>query len=179
MCLALDYANELNQKIEEIKIKYKELLVGEKSCNAEQQDLLHQIENSEKLDLYGGWKMYKSMHELRNKRRKIKNEKQTLELLIKQISDIHIDIEDIITKDNIVNYVSENKVYNPRAELFDTNKLREYYSTQKLPKTKGSSIRVKYDSDGQKNHIMNVLSKNYIEAKLNDKDKYVDLIERK
>lgn len=183
MCLALDYANELNQKIEEIKTKYKELEDKEKLYTARQQDLLHEIEHLEKFDLYSGWKLTKSLNELRNERRKVKNEKKVMKMLIGQVSEIHIETGKIENENNILHYVDENKIYKSRENRLinkiKPNHLRECYANQKIPKTKGSSIRVKYATDGEKNHIMNILSRNYIEARLNAEGKYVDLIERK
>lgn len=193
MCLALDYANEINQKIKEIKEKYKELEDKEKLYNAKQLDALHEFENlGEKFDLYIGWKIAKKMNTIRIERRKIKNEKEVMDLLIKQVSEIHIQIGKLEKTDNILQHNSENKVYQLRVEILnkkndfkkqkeknETQNLKEYYSNQKLPKTKGSSIRVKYTSIGEKSHIMDILSRNYIEARLNAEGKYVDLIERK
>ena len=183
MCLALDYANEINQKIEEIKKKYRELEDKEKLYTAKQQDLLHEIEHLEKFDLYCGWKLTKSLNKLRNERRKVKNEKKVMKMLIGQVSEIHIETGKIEDVNNILHYVDENKIYKSRENRLmnktEQNHLREYYANQKIPKTKGSSIRVKYSTEGEKNHVMNVLSKSYIEARLNAENKYVDLIERK
>lgn len=68
MCIAVNYANEINKQIAEAKEYYNKLRIKDKVFNDVQQDLLHKIEDLEKFSLYTGWKFCKALNRLRNPR---------------------------------------------------------------------------------------------------------------
>lgn len=190
MCLALDYANEINNIIERAKIKCEELKKQRSQLDMTEQDILHKIENTDKFDLYSGWQYTKALHELRKNRRKTKDELNTINILFSEINTIDIiKIESVKEKQNHSDYcnrIVDEKDFNPIKTITNIvnndlqgDNLRVINSCSRIPKVKGSSIRLRYTTDGEKNHIMNILSKKYIEARLNAEGKYVDLIERK
>lgn len=87
MCKALNFTSEINDKIKEAKKYYNELCVKEKVLNDMQNDLLHKIEDEYKPDLYQGWQLTKSLHQIRVERRQIKNEKYNMELFLNQVPE--------------------------------------------------------------------------------------------
>jgi lipopolysaccharide export LptBFGC system permease protein LptF len=90
VCIAITYANNINNQITEAKEYYNKLKIKEKVFNDVQQDLLHKIEGLDKFSLYTGWKFCMALSKLRKARRKTKNELKTMELLVKQLGGFSI-----------------------------------------------------------------------------------------
>ena len=89
-----------------------------KRDNAQQQDLLHMIEN-ESFNASKGYQLAKTIKDLRVERRMVKNEFETLKQLKKGFVDESIKsliqtAQDIRQKDELLNRLSLNKIYTPR-----------------------------------------------------------------
>lgn len=203
MCKAIDYASNINNQITEAREYYDKLKIKEKVFNDVQQDLLHKIEGLEKFSLYTGWKFCMALCKLRKARRKTKNELKTMEMLTKQlggfsIKETKIDKQathleelnfengyhkrqlemtgDILQEvDNIVN----NIIYKQQEEIavLDGNKI--YDMSEKIPKIKGSNVKIAFMSQAQKKHLITNNSPKYESFKENNTGKYVEFINRK
>lgn len=209
MCMALDFANDINKKIEEARECYENLVIKEKVYNDMQQDLLHKIEDEDKFDLYTGWQFAKSLQQIREKRRKIKNEKYSMEILIDKLKNIEkIGIGDIKRSENrqgkakyhnrqivlkddplfeikniIENIDNKSKLTRTSATkpntIMNDTEEKFYYVSSKVPRTKGISIKMKYKNDRERLHITSRIALAFKECKVNADKQYVDLIERK
>lgn len=189
MCIATSYANDINSKITEAKEYYNKLKIKEKVFNDVQQDLLHRIESLGKFDLYTGWQLAKSLQKLRQARRKVKNEIRTMETLIKEIGGFRIKENKIDVQAGIVenSKYHERQIKNNNDILEEVNKIfdntyeenRIYLISEKLPKIKHSTIKVKFNSEAQKQHIIKVMVGLYKSYQIYDENQYVELIDRK
>lgn len=200
MCKAVNYANEINKQITEAKDYYNKLRIKEKVFNDIQQDLLHKIENIDKFNLYEGWELSKSLQKLRQARRETKNELDTMEKLIKQIGSFNIKSDLIEKRDNFLEQVKEEKRYHQRqlemtgdilteVDLIVNNTINTetgvdykdkiYEVTEVVPKDKGSNIKVKFDTEKQKEGIIKSRKPAYKKYVINDVDCYVEFIDRK
>lgn len=54
-----------------------------------------------------------------------------------------------------------------------------YNMSEVFPKTKGSTIKVRFKSGQQKQHLINNSSNSYSRYELNEQEKYIELINRK
>jgi hypothetical protein len=207
MCKAIDFANGINEQITEAKEYHRKLKIKERVFNDVQQDLLHKVESLDKFSLYTGWKFCMSLSKLRKARRKTKNELKTMELLVKQlggfsVKETKIDKQattleelnfengyhkrqlemtgDILEEvDNIVN----NIVYNEMASKekinneYDENKI--YEMSEKIPKVKGSNVKIAFKTQAQKQHLIKNNKAKYESYYENNTNKYVEFISRK
>lgn len=201
MCKALEFANEINTKVKEAQQYYKDLIVKEKLYNDMQQDILHKVEFMDKFDLYLGWKMTKSLNKLRTERRQVKNELYNMKILIDQLNTFNINsdnikkseqkqkgckysLRQIDIKDEPLETVKKSiDIINKNDNLTRTSILKQqekiYYVSSKIPKTKGIDINIKYRSEKEKKHILNNISLQFKECRIDDKKQCIKLIERK
>jgi hypothetical protein len=207
MCKAIDFANGINEQITEAKEYYNKLRIKQSVLDGVEQDILHKIEDLDKFSLYTGWKICMSLSKLRKARRKTKNELKTMQSLINQLGeftvkdavinkeattleeltnkkiyhkrqlemtgDILEEVDDIINNINYKSVLVKEKINNK----FNEDKL--YNMSDTLPKIKGNTIKVKYNSLKQKNHLINSVALSYSRYKIHEQEKYVELINRK
>lgn len=211
MCKAIEFANSINNTIEEAKAYYESCLAKVKIYDDMQNDLLHEIESLSSIDLYEGWKFTKSLIKLREERRNNKNELHNMEILIEKLNKTKIGTSDIksslflqehprynnriisakrcspieivdksIEKINSKNNVSRNKLKDEVHEVSNSinNSNRIYYTTSKLPKTKGVDINMMYRSEKEKQHIVNCIAVRFENYELNEKNNIVKLINK-
>jgi len=207
MCIAVDYANEINKQITEAKEYYNKLRIKDKVFNDVQQDLLHKIEGLEKFSLYTGWKFCKALNKLRKARRTTKNELKTMELLIKQLGGFSIKESNIngqansleklnfengyhkrqleMTGDileeveNIVNNIVYSKKASDDLNEFNSDESKIYEASERVPKFKGSNIKLRYTSEKNKNNVIENRKSAYKRYIINEKEQYIEFIDRK
>jgi len=208
LCKATSYANQINTNIIEAKEYYNKLKIKEKVFNDVQQDLLHKIEGLGKFDLYTGWQLAKSLQKLRQARREAKNELKTMEMLVRQLGGFQVQEKKISNQDNHLTQLNYENGYHKRQlqmngdilnevdeilkveymrspshehkdNIIEVNEDHIYGITDTLPKIKGITVKIKYKSLQQKQHLMNSVSKSYAEYELNEQEKFVKLINRK
>jgi hypothetical protein len=207
MCKAIDFANGINEQITEAKEYYNKLRIKQSVFDGVEQDILHKIENLDKFSLYDGWKFCMSLSKLRKTRRKTKNEVKTMQLLINQLGEFEIKdttinkevttLEELTNKktyhkrqlditgdileevDDIINNIDHKSVVIKEEIIDKSNEDKLYEIQEALPKIKGSTIKVKYKSVQQKNHLLNSVGLSYKRYIINEKEKYVELIDRK
>lgn len=88
MCKALSYSEQLSNVISSARDDFDSLNNRLSVLDKMQQDILHKIENTNSIDLYEGWKLTKSLQEIRRERRKIKNELETMVILIRDLGHL-------------------------------------------------------------------------------------------
>lgn len=88
MCKALSYSEQLSNVINSARDDFDSLNNRLSLLDKMQQDILHKIENTNSIDLYEGWKLTKSLQEIRRERRKIKNELETMVILIRDLGHL-------------------------------------------------------------------------------------------
>jgi len=66
-----------------------------------------------------------------------------------------------------------------KDNIIEVNEDHIYGITDTLPKIKGITVKIKYKSLQQKQHLINSVSKSYAEYELNEQEKFVKLINRK
>jgi hypothetical protein len=199
MCQALDYANNINTQITEAREYYDKLKIKEKVFNGVQQDILHKIEGLDKFSLYTGWKYCMALCKLRKARRKTKNELKTMEMLVSQLGGFSIketkidkwaDHLEQLTFENgyhkrqlemtgdileEVEQIVNNIIYKKQEEIIS----KIYNISEKIPKIKGSSVKIAFTSQAQKKHLIINNSPKYENFKENNTEKYVEFINRK
>ena len=119
MCKANDYIKQLTEIYQSICKDYEEHDLKLIKLNAQQQDLLHMIEN-ESLDEQKGYQLAKTIKDVRLDRRNTKNELETLKQLKKGFVDESIDIlnkvaQEIKVKEELLIKLNENKTYKQRV----------------------------------------------------------------
>ncbi|WP_207745431.1 hypothetical protein [Clostridium sp. 1001283B150210_160208_E6] len=88
MCKALSYSEQLSNVINSARDDFDSLNNRLSLLDKMQQDILHKIENTNSIDLYEGWKLTKSLQEIRRERRKIKDELETMVILIRDLGHL-------------------------------------------------------------------------------------------
>lgn len=88
MCKALSCSEQLSNVISSARDDFDSLNHRLSVLDKMQQDILHTIENTNSIDLYEGWKLTKSLQEIRRERRKIKNELETMVILIRDLGHL-------------------------------------------------------------------------------------------
>lgn len=73
-----NYSSTIIQIWTDVIKKYESNIEVIKQTEAELNDLYHECEFAESKDLYGGWKLYRAIHDTRNRRRVAKNENELL-----------------------------------------------------------------------------------------------------
>lgn len=126
MCKALEYANELFEKTEEIKSQWKEL--NNKLSIADQKvgDIEHFIEFNNSLNAAQGYQIYKLLKEVLEERRIIKNQINEFSVIYHFVKENYDNnkkkslIRSITDRNNVHNNEAENKKYRVRVltEIF-------------------------------------------------------------
>lgn len=92
-----------------------------------QQDILHMIENEDRMNVVRGYDLAKALHDIRVVRREVKNELEVLNKVIPKMKLIKQTLNCInqqaISVDKKMKKLSENKVYNNRI-LSEENDIR-------------------------------------------------------
>lgn len=119
MCKAKYYADQLVNMYDEIAVEYDKYIEELKQVDLEIQDVLHFIENG-KFNVVQGYDFAKQIQILRQKRRHVKNEIEPLQSLIEGYIKKNQDHlkrvrGNIRKKDEKLQELVENKVYNPRV----------------------------------------------------------------
>lgn len=81
MCKALNYTQKIISTLEEATEEYKRLEIIVHKFDRRTQDLLHQIELNDVGNMYDAWKIIKELKEVRQLRRKAKDEIQYLDVI--------------------------------------------------------------------------------------------------
>ena len=132
MCKAKKYINNFIETVELTIKDYEE--VKKKLGLIEKQilDIEHFIEMGN-FDIIQGYYFSKSLQKLRNKRRDLKNEKETLKILRDTFNkNINVDFYKSIKntvkqKDGYLNKLNEEKIYNPRKlNNIDKTNIKEF-----------------------------------------------------
>ena len=126
MCKAKKYINNFIETVELTIKDYEEVKSKLSLIDRQIVDIEHFIEN-ENFDIIQGYYFSKSLQKLRNKRRDLKNEKETLKILRDTFNkNINVDFYKSIKntvkqKDGYLNKLNEEQIYNPR-KLNDIDK---------------------------------------------------------
>lgn len=119
MCKAKGYIEQINSIFEQVKVDIEHYKKELSRLDLTEQDLLHFIE-AENFSASRGYCLAKQIKEVREERRKIKNELETLYTLYEKFINNNdkkvISIKQSITaKDKYLSNLAENKIYNPRV----------------------------------------------------------------
>ena len=119
MCMAIDYANQLMEIYDNVKKDMVELQKQLYECERLEQDYLHIIEGNN-FNAAQGYKLAKLIQENRQKRRNIKNELKTMQMLKRAMVDKNINIlksiyGNIKREEQILKQLQEDAVYTPRV----------------------------------------------------------------
>ena len=118
MCKTMDYANQLEVTYGNIINRNTFLRNKLGELDKAELDILHKIEDEDRVNIVQGYDFYKAIHDLRIARRKIKNEIEISEALnCKILSTKGIVLNAIVKAKSLeskTNYLTRNKIYNPR-----------------------------------------------------------------
>lgn len=81
--IANNFSSTMITIMKDVTERYEKNIEIIKQTEGELQDVLHEIELGKSQDLYGGYKLYKQVKDLRMKRRTAKDEQQLLEEMYK------------------------------------------------------------------------------------------------
>ena len=115
MCKGMDYANTLVDTVELILDRRNLLRRKLSELDGGQVDLLHKIENEDRVNVVQGYDLYKALHELRKSRREVKDELMVLESLAMKTNSIKANLVQARQRakelgDKAI-YLHKNKVY--------------------------------------------------------------------
>lgn len=132
MCKAKDYIENFIDSVENAKEDYNKKKEELKTIESELFDITHFIEN-ENCNVLQGYYYFKAFKLLRNRRRVLKNELQTLEILNNTLNKtVKIDFyksikEKIEQEEKKLLKLKSNKVYNTRKlHNVDKNNIKEF-----------------------------------------------------
>ena len=138
MCQAYNQIIKLMECFNSITEEYNRIYLELGKCNLKQQDLLHKIENSS-FNAAQGYKLAMELKQVREQRRDYKNEMAVIQeiknnFVDKNESQLHDVFESAKAKNDTLDQLKENKVYNNRIDdngkiVFTTN--RKLYAIQK------------------------------------------------
>lgn len=86
MCKANDYVNKLLEIFEEIENEWEEINTKIHRENLLMQDLVHECEDS-KYNLQGAWEFYNELRTNRKRRRRLLNERETMEYIVEYVKE--------------------------------------------------------------------------------------------
>ena len=122
MCKVMDYGNELIGSINKIVNRRDVLNKRLEELENAQQDLLHKIENTDKVNVVQGYDFYKAIHDIRVERREIKSELNVLNILHPKMLSIRGGIVDTVNRANTMDRKMKSlhkcKVYSNRQLKF-------------------------------------------------------------
>ena len=115
MCKGMDYANTLVDTVELILNRRNLLRKKLSELDGGQVDLLHKIENEDRMNVVQGYDLYKALHELRKSRRQVKDELMVLESLAMKTNSIKANLVQARQQAKVLDdkaiYLHKNKVY--------------------------------------------------------------------
>ena len=115
MCKGMDYANTLVDTVELILNRRNLLRRKLSELDGGQVDLLHKIENEDRMNVVQGYDLYKALHELRKSRRQVKDELMVLESLAMKTNSIKANLVQARQRAKALEdkaiYLHKNKVY--------------------------------------------------------------------
>ena len=115
MCKGMDYANTLVDTVELILDRRNLLRRKLSELDGGQVDLLHKIENEDRMNVVQGYDLYKALHELRKSRRQVKDELMVLESLAMKTNSIKANLVQARQQAKVLDdkaiYLHKNKVY--------------------------------------------------------------------
>lgn len=114
MCIAKKYAGNLHSLFNKIEKDFQELNNKLDTLNKAQQDILHELEFNT-FNAAEGYKMAKSLKDIRNIRRDIKNEVETLTILKRDIGLAKKNINSTINEIHKLEKNQETRSYYPRV----------------------------------------------------------------
>jgi len=162
MCKAKNYSEQLLEIFNNIKQDYNDLNNELSQADLKQQDILHKIENTN-FNACDGYKLAKMIHDVRIKRREIKNELETLQLLKNNFIDKNLGLlnsthQTVVKKDNILTNLTENKIYTPRA--ININKSFQSIPVSSLSQPIKEEYRLIHKSTGREIEIVSKIDNN-------------------
>lgn len=110
MCKSLEYANELFNLAEDVRLHWKELHNKLSIADQKRSDVEHFIEINPNLNASQGYKAYRLLKEVLEERREIKN----------QINELH-PVLDFVNGSQLVNPTKKNKLYQTITARRDNN----------------------------------------------------------
>lgn len=115
MCKGMDYANTLVDTVELILDRRNLLRKKLSELDSGQVDLLHKIENEDRMNVVQGYDLYKALHDLRKTRREVKDELMVLESLAVKTNSIKANLvqarQQAKSLDDKAKYLHSNKIY--------------------------------------------------------------------
>ena len=115
MCKGMDYANTLVDTVELILDRRNLLRKKLSELDSGQVDLLHKIENEDRMNVVQGYDLYKALHDLRKTRREVKDELMVLESLAVKTNSIKANLVQARQQAKVLDdkaiYLHKNKVY--------------------------------------------------------------------
>jgi hypothetical protein len=115
MCKGMDYANTLVDTVELILDRRNILRKKLSELDGGQVDLLHKIENEDRMNVVQGYDLYKALHDLRKARREVKDELMVLESLAMKTNSIKANLVQARQQAKLLDdkaiYLHKNKVY--------------------------------------------------------------------
>ena len=115
MCKGMDYANTLVDTVELILDRRNLLRRKLSELDGGQVDLLHKIENEDRMNVVQGYDLYKALHELRRSRRQVKDELMVLDSLAMKTNLIKANLVQARQRakelDDKAIYLHKNKTY--------------------------------------------------------------------
>lgn len=121
MCKAIEYTRQLLDIYDSIVTEYESLKQQHSEIEALQQDLLHEIENTN-FNACEGYMLAKRIKDVRATRREIKNEVLTMGSLVNGFVNSNMEAlktttKRIESKDLVLNRLKENGTYNSRVDI--------------------------------------------------------------
>ena len=154
MCKSAELIHEMNRIKNELLERYEELKKQVTFSNKLQQDYLHMIENEE-FDAYKSIQIVREMKTMRKIRREAKNELGSIEPYIQTLNKFNINASDVETEYNKL----KNSKYHKR--IVDAEEREIYTSTERIPNDKGTSVKIKFHTPKEMEHLKNVYSDKY------------------
>lgn len=117
--IANNFSSTMITIMKDVTERYEKNIEIIKQTEGELQDVLHEIELGKSQDLYGGYKLYKQVKDLRMKRRTAKDEQQLLEEMYKlfnsqQGTEFKNKIKSIQSNAAKAYDAQHNRTYTPR-----------------------------------------------------------------
>lgn len=158
MCKASDYAKQVMSIYQSVCEEHEKLELELIKLNAQQQDLLHTIEN-EDINTENGFGLVQSIKGVRLQRRTVKNELDTIKSLRKGFVDGILEpltrvTQEIKIKDEMFKSLEKNKVYKQRVVdgelVYSTNpKLQKKINFKPNAKTPKGHLAQIIEEDGE------------------------------
>lgn len=113
MCKAIEYSNKVLKVYDEISKDFSILCDEQSKTDLMIQDILHTIENTN-FNASEGYKYAKQLKDIRNGRRDIKNEHETLTILVQELKPVADKLRKINGTIAKLNEKQKTRIYIPR-----------------------------------------------------------------